>query len=186
MGVADNIINAADHLWHKTASTAGFCSANINTVNDYLEKGQTYATRASQLAGFVAVNSEIAAQLKKGADAIDKIKKPISMAKNVCSNISAAQDLSDAIYVLNQWVRTPPGVDNAVAAKAFDKLFGATARFAEKLPTPLNAYSRILNQISISGFFSNMQRMMDLESDATPTGRAMRNVMDELDAQGRP
>lgn len=181
MGVFENLKNAADHLWHKTNSTAGFCSANITTIHDYLEKGETYARRAGQLSDFVAGNSEVANQLKKGADAIGQIKKPVSAAKNICANYRAAQDLSDALFILNQWVKTPPGVDNATAAKAFDKLFGAAGQFADKLPVPLKSYALILNQISISSFFSNMQRIMDPESDATPRGRVLHRIMEEMD-----
>lgn len=186
MSVLENVKNAVDHMWFKTNATAGFCSNNIETMYGYLDKGEKYSLRASQLANFVVDKPEVANQLKKGADAIGKIKKPVSLAKNACSNLRTAQEISDAIYVLNQWVKTPPGVDNAAAAKAFDKLFGGAAKLAENIPGPAKEYARILEQISISGFFSNMQKIMDPESKFTPRGRALKSVMEDLYAQGRP
>ncbi|HET8699689.1 MAG TPA: hypothetical protein VFO94_19555, partial [Gammaproteobacteria bacterium] len=74
------------------------------------------------------------------------------------------------------------------AAEAFDKLFGGVARYAEKLPGPVSAYAKVLDQISVSQFFTNMQALGDSRvgnNTRTPTGRQMKEVLDELDRQSR-
>jgi len=77
--------------------------------------------------------------------------------------VSAACEIGQAVAVLNAWGGRGSQVTDAEAAKAFDKLFGAAARFFEKLPPPANSYAGVLKEISRASFFENMRVKLNPE-----------------------
>lgn len=175
--IAD-LASLRDAIWLKIRGTAERCSdsTTLAQVSDYLEKGEQYSSYAATATDFAGGDPNLRASLQKASDSIGKVRGGLEKFSGGCHDIKAAAEISDAIAVLNAWSegRKSP----AEAAKAFDKLFGATARFAEKLPAPINQYALILKQISISNFFSTMQNLMDPEGDH-PRGRALRDAMRE-------
>jgi hypothetical protein len=180
--------NPLDKLYHKILATAGICTPNIEQVKDYLEKATHYTNRAKQITSFVSVDSTIADKLDQSTEAINAIHEHLEKYEKTVGDISAACDISNCIDILNKWA-SDPNADNKVAAEAFDKLFGATSRFAAKLPAPANAYSKILAQISISHFFKSMYDLGQTrtgENTSNAYGRQMKDVLDSIDNQFSP
>src|SRR5262245_60736841 len=152
--------NQLDKLWYKVKVTAGYCAANadLKNIQEYLQKGEDYTKYA-----YYMMEGGAASELQKASETIGKVRKGVKAGRQVCIDIAAVGEISDAIDVLNGWVENPRRISNHEAAAAFDKLFGGIGALAEKLPTPFNQYAKILKQISISKFFTNTQEMMDLE-----------------------
>lgn len=177
--------NLLDELYYRVKAKAGLCTPNLKQLADELEKAEEYARKAKDTASFVKVAAELPDELDKAANSIAGIHSGLSKLSSMAGDISAACQISEAVSELNKWAADPRG-DNASAAAAFDKLFGAAARFASKLPPGVNQYAKILEQISVSRFFTNMQRLGASragENASTPTGRQMQEVMRELDRQ---
>lgn len=179
--------NVMDYLYYKVKATAGLCTPTVDHLKDYLEKAKQYTEKAQQTSKFVSVSPGIPDQLTQANESIGGILESLDSVEKHAGDIGAACQISEALSVLNEWASNPNG-DNAKAAAAFDKLFGGLSVYAAKLPAPANAYAKILNQISVSQFFTNMQRLGESRvggNTSTPTGKAMKDVLDELDRQGR-
>lgn len=174
--------NVLDNLFYRVKAKAGLCTPNMEHLADYLEKAQEYTKKAKQASDFVKVSADLPSELDKAGVAIGDLHKKMSKAATGAGDIVAMCKISEAMSVLNAWAEGK--VDNAVAAAAFDKLFGGLGRFAAKLPPPLNAYSKIFDEIAIGQFFSNMQRLGASrvgENTSTTTGRTMKEVLDSMD-----
>jgi hypothetical protein len=179
--MADNVLN---ELYYKLGSKIGWCVAATGDVGDLLEQGETYTKRASTAVDIIGRAPELAGKLASAAEAIGKVRKGVGQVNNVCVTTGKLAELSEAILVLNAWNAsrigaTREGVSAKQAARAFDKLFGVAGFFAAKLPPPVNAYAKVLDQIGISKFFENMQDIMDPESPNTPRGRMLHRIMTE-------
>jgi hypothetical protein len=195
MGASDRIKNIMDGLYHKMQATVGICTPNLEQLKDSLQKAREHTEYAQRVSSFVRIASgELPYELHRAAEAIGEVNKYVSTSATAVEDLSAACRISEAVAVLNQWARDISEKNGAVpganerAAAAFDKLFGAVSTFAAKLPPPINQYSSILAQISVAKFFSNMQALGASrvgDDTSTPTGRAMRQVLDEIDSQGR-
>lgn len=174
-GMLDSARNQKDALYYKVGAKAGLCVGTLSDVEEYLEKGESYAKYAYNTAEFVGQNAALAEQLRKGAEGLGGLRKGVSKAKKVCGDVKAASNIGSAILVLNAWQDGKVGQKEA--AKAFDLLFSGAGRFASKLPPPLNAYGDLLSGIGVAKFFTGMQDKMDPESPNTPRGRALREAM---------
>jgi hypothetical protein len=171
--------NLFDGLWVKLRNKPGICAPTpkLEEIEEYLKKGQQYTVAASMSIEFTSVAPDVAQKLKSAAESINSVREGIAKYNNAAKDMSATCEIAQAIEVLNKWAERKVG--NAEAAKAFDKLFGGAARFAEKLPGPLKQYAMILRQIALSQFFSNMQNLLDPEGNH-PRGRALKEVMDSM------
>jgi len=74
-----------------------------------------------------------------------------------------------------------------IAMKSWEGIVISLAAFlagvlAAYLPPPLNVYADFLS--GLEDFFSDMHKTMDLQSPYTPKGRALRAVMNQIDAGG--
>jgi hypothetical protein len=179
--------NIFDSLWYKISATVGLCTPTAAQLSDYLQKAEEHTRRAKNLADFGALDPRLQKSLQSSADAIGAVHGYVEKAVTVAGDVTAACEIGQAVSVLNKWAASPNG-DNRAAAEAFDKLFGGVARYAEKLPGPVSAYAKVLDQISVSQFFTNMQALGDSRvgnNTRTPTGRQMKEVLDELDRQSR-
>lgn len=181
-GVLDSAKSIIDHGWYKLRAKAHMCATNadIEGTKARLEQAEKLTKYAYGVASFTAANPGVADQLKRAADGLETINGGISKAVDVCQDIAAIGQIKDSVDALNVWAALPPGKGNAAAAAAFDNLFGGVARFAGKLPPPLNFYGKLFEQIGISKFFGNMQSLMDPESPNTPKGRALKEIMDSM------
>ncbi|WP_322062203.1 hypothetical protein [Paraburkholderia sp. J63] len=157
---------------------------NVEQLKDMLDKAEDYTAKARDLQTFVAANPALPDQLKSANEAVAAVRDHIESVETRITDILAACEISSAIAELNVWVSNPNG-DNAAAAAAFDKLFGGVAHYAAKLPPPVSAYAKVLEQIGISRFFTNMQDKMNPEGSG-PHGRQLREVLDTIDNQFRP
>lgn len=175
--------NPLNKLYHKLLSTAGLCTPTLDHLGDYLDKAQEYTELASQTQSFVNVAADLPQQLKKASQAIEGVHSHVDSAATVIGDVRAACKISMAISVLNKWA-TDPEANQREAAEAFDQLFGGVATFASKLPPPVNAWAKVLEQVSVARFFANMQRLGASrvgDDTSTPTGKAMREVLDSMD-----
>jgi hypothetical protein len=174
--------NVLDNLFYRIKAKAGLCTPDMEDLAEYLEKAEAYTKRAKQATDFVKMSPDLPAELEKAGEAIATVHAQVSKAASAAGDVVAMCQISDAMSVLNLWAEGK--VDNAVAAAAFDKLFGGLGRFVSKLPVPFNAYAKLFNEIAIAKFFSNMQRLGASragENTSTPTGRALKEVMDGMD-----
>jgi hypothetical protein len=169
-----NFLNA---LFINTHATAGICTPSVDHLKDYLEKAKQYTEKAKTTRNFVAMSPvELPAQLFKASEALSQVIEKIDAIDKHLGDIRAACEISDAIMVLNSWAADPDG-DNAKAAAAFDKLFGALSIYLSKLPPGINQYARIFEQIGFAKFFTNMRGLLDPENPRTPSGSAMKDAM---------
>jgi hypothetical protein len=171
--------NPLDKLYHKLLATAGICAPTMDQLKDYLEKSEQYTERARTLQNFISASPSLPNRLKSASEAISAIREHVETLQKRVGDVSAACEISSAIKTLNGWAADPNG-DSAVAAAAFDRLFGGIAHYAAKLPTPVGQYSKILEQLSISQFFTRMQDLMSPTGN-TPRGRAMREALEAVD-----
>ncbi|WP_420466685.1 hypothetical protein [Panacagrimonas sp.] len=177
--------NILDEAYFALKSKLGFCTANVKDAAALLERAKTITENASQVASFVKVATDVKSKLQTAASAIEKVHASVSTAAGAATDLQALCQLSDALGVLNTWVKKPEHNQDK-AAQAFDALFGAVANFAAKLPPPANTYAKVLEQVSIAKFFSNMQGLgasRTGDNVSTPTGRQMRDVMREIEGQ---
>ena len=179
--------NVLDGVYYRIKATAGFCTPNMGQLTEYLEKAEQYAKRAKQASDFASLHPGMPAELDKATQAIGEIHKKISAMSNLATDVGAICQMSEAISVLNKWAEGKK--DNAAAAAAFDSLFGGLSRFVSKLPPPINAYSKLLDEIALVKFFSRMQRIGASrvgENTSTPTGKTMKEILDGMDNEFRP
>ena len=163
------------------------CAPSLEETKQNLKEAEKLVRRARQTSSFVRQSPKIPPQLDRAHKAISRIEKGISKLSKVTGDVSAACEIAAALSILDEW--TAGDRTDADAAEAFDKLFGSVARFAEKLPPPLNQYAQILKQISITRFFSNMQRLGHSRAGAntsTPTGRQLHKIMEGIERDSRP
>ena len=182
-----DLFNLIDRLYYKVKATAGFCPANQERLADYLAKAEQYTKYAQQASSIASLHPDLPDKLKNAGDAISNVHGYVAKANNINQDLGAACEIGDALKVLSVWANDPKA-DNRLAAAAFDKLFGGVARYAEKLPFPVNSYAPVLAQIKIAKFFTNMQALGESRvggNELTPTGRQMKAVMEELDRQDR-
>jgi hypothetical protein len=178
--------NVLDSLYYRIKATAGMCTPTVEQLDVYLEKAKQYTERAQVTSKFIAVSPSVPEQLRKANESIDGVLKSFDTIDKRVHDLGAACEISDALSALNAWAASP-NPDNARAAAAFDKLFGALSVYVAKLPFPANQYAGLLKQISISQFFTNMERLGESRvggNTSTPTGAQMKAVLDELDRQG--
>lgn len=158
---------------------------NIEEVLDATERKAKRAY-ALALAGDV-ISNDASGRLNDAVRGIGAVKSRISTVNDVRGKLDAFFKLKDAVEVLEGW--PDDGVTDEEAAAAFDEMFGAAAVFADSLPPPINQYARVLEQVQISSFFGNMQRLGASRvggNDSTPTGRQMQMVLEEFDRQNNP
>lgn len=161
------------------AHMSGVCdSYTLDQVRDLLEHGASISRRAKTATAFVKYSDVLGSGGDKLADAAGKLDGLITPGKTTVGDVRAACEISDAIAVLNQWTVDGTAVSNRDAARAFDRLFGGVATFFERLPPPINQYSRVLSAIAEFKFFSHMQDVMDPASPNTPKGRALHEAME--------
>jgi hypothetical protein len=150
-------------------------------MNDPGELAKTLkraADTARRTALFVS-GQNVADALNGAADRLDGIAGKIDSGLSVHANLKAVVGIYEAWSDIDPAtiVRNPQR-----AAKAFGRLFKHVAVLAAYLPPPLNVYADFLS--GFEDFFSDMQKATDLQSPYTPKGRALRAVMNQIDAGG--
>lgn len=114
--------------------------------------------------------------LNGAADRLDGIAGKLESGLAVHANFKAVLGIYEA------WSAIDPAtiVGNPQrAAKAFGRLFKHVGVLAAYLPPPLNTYADFL--AGFEDFFSDMQKTMDMRSPYTPKGRALNQVMSQID-----
>jgi hypothetical protein len=176
--ILDFIKRTYEHTFHKAQFVAGHCSApTLEQVKDLLEHGSSLTEKAKRTTAFAKYSGILGTAGDKLDGAAESINDLMKRGSSAAGDMSAACEISEAISVLNQWNTSGGSASNQDAAKAFDQLFGGTARFFSKLPPPANVYANIFSEIAKNNFFSRMQDLMDPESPNTPSGRMMRDIM---------
>ena len=145
-----------ENTFHKANQVAGdFCTApNQEHVKDLL-------VHAERLTKVVKVSTDLANSAQALGQAGDKLAEASAALQGsvkVAGDVSAACEIAQAVGVLNAWTLNGSQVSAEDAAKAFDKLFGGTARYFEKVPF-LKFYAAIFTEIGKDNFFSNMQKL---------------------------
>jgi hypothetical protein len=154
-----DVKNLMDDLWYKVKTTAGYCASNpnIKDLKDYLEKGEQYANNAHIAFIVSGADGKAITNLKTAAEHIGKVKNGIDGIRNLCIDVNAFSQISNAIDVLNKVGINAQGSEEA--ALAYGELFVGVGHFASKLPPPVNSYAQILE--NCGSFFHDMQKAID-------------------------
>jgi len=177
----DKLKRAVSDQFERTFSSAhmsaGVCSSySLTQVRDLLKHGASISKRAKTAGAFVKYSGVLGSGGDKLAEAAGKIDGLVKKGSTAVGNANAACEISNAVSVLNRWTVDSKAVSREEAAQAFDHLFGGTATFFERLPPPVNQFSKILSTIAEFNFFGQMQDLMHPEN-SNAHGRAMRQAM---------
>ena len=160
-----NVANVVNDVWYRVRVKAKYCSAhaNLKDLLDNLEKGEDYTNKAYWFFAISTNDQKSAEIFNKASDNIGKIKSGISSVRNVCIDVNAFAQISEALEKLTDLGVNVQGSEEA--ALAYGQLFEGVGHFASKLPAPFNAYGKILKECGI--LFLGVQRGVDPEKRST-------------------
>jgi len=177
----DRVKRRFELTFHPTRLIAGVCeSYTLTQARSLFEHASSITDRAKTAGAFAKYANVLGDAGSRYADAVKMIDDYAQKGNSVMVDTTSACEISDAIATLNRWTLDKTTVSNQQAAKAFDKLFGGTSTFFQKLPPPFNAYASVFANIAAFNFFSHMQDLLDPESPNTPRGRQLREIMKNI------
>ena len=163
------------------------CGVDLDQMKSMVGNAEEWTKYGAQLSRAGTFAPGAGKQLERAADTIHKANGNLSTMSTALTDVGAFCELNEALSTLSGWEYQKGTVSNAEAAAAFDKMFGAIAVFAEKLPAPFDQYAKLLKEISIAQFFTRMNQLGESRvggNGSTPTGRAMQEINAEFRRQG--
>lgn len=141
--------------WINIKKRAGQCAANtdLEYLKSSVELGQERIGQALAAGQILQGNSAAFEKLSKANEGLGKIGESLELLQDICTDITAAAKIYDAIDKLSNdriIYDDPQG-----AADAFDMLFQGFGRLCRFLPSPAKEWGQFFEQFNL---FGNVQK----------------------------